>query len=482
MESRLDPDSQAAGLIALALLQDESSFRKILEAVQKPQARSLLQGLLRDLSTGVQERFFAFLRLDPELFWRNQGEKTGDHYTHLLQSSREASDRIHAIQALSALGGIGGSPAIESAFAKDPSPAVRAGALAALGGVLQGAQLVAKMIQAAQDPSDTVRSQVLPMLNRLSPKELQGAREQLIPLLDSTQKGIRTPVANLLARLYTQDWQILADQLLGTEKQSRVLGLIETLGKIRDPKISPLFLQFMKGRDPEVRTASAHAAARSGALPKGEWIAILNDPLESVRLAAIRGLGEQLDGEVLEIFAAHLEDPSVPVRREIATLLGKRKLAGDQRPHEILQRLSRDENLEVRLAGLVARFRLGETGLAQEVVPLMRNLGTEEAEPILEKFKTEGIFVELVGALQHARQVSARKEAVELLVALDLPNYLREIVASLQDPASDVRLAAIEALGQIEDPEIQRAIEPLIQDPVEAVRNAVKRRKLKAVK
>mgnify|MGYP001320731699 CR=1 FL=1 len=481
-ESSTDSNNQVAGLIALALFQDESSFQQILGAAQGSQTRPILQKFLKDLPSTAQGRFFAFLSLDPQLFWRDQDEKTGNHYIQLLQSSREARDRIRAIQALNTLGEKSATPAIESAFAKDPSPQVRAVALAALGRILQGEPLVAKITQAAQDPSDSVRSQVLPMINHLSLKELQGAREHLIPLLDSTQEGIREPVAELLARLYHRDWHILADQLLGTEKQSRILGLIETLSRTDDAKMAPLFVQFMKHNESKVRSAAAFAAAHSGILPKKKWIPYLEDPLKSIRLAAIRGLGKHLDSEVLEIFAVHLEDPSTQIRREMAILLGKRKLAGNERPKEILQLLSRDENLEVRLVSFVSLFRLGVTGLAKEVESIIPNFEKKERDAVLEYLKKEGIFVELVGKCQHAPQVAARKEAIELLAVLDLSNYVNEISPSLQDPASDVRLAAIEALGQIEEPEIQRAIGALAQDPVEAVRTAVKRRNLRTVK
>jgi len=245
--------------------------------------------------------------------------------------------------------------------------------------------------------------------------------------------------------------------------------------------MSSLFVQFMKHGDPEVRSASAHAAATSGVLAKQEWIPYLDYPQEDIRLAAIQGLGKQLDGEVLDIFAQHMEDPSPKIRREMANLLGKKRLAKDERATQILQHLARDENLEVRLISLVSRLRSGVAGLAKEVAVLMRNFEKRDREAILEYLRKQGVFAQLVGTLQRSHQTTARKEAIEFLAALDLPHYAGEIVHSLGDPASNVRLAAIEVLGQIEDPAIQRAIESLAQDPVEEVRLAVKRRKLRMV-
>lgn len=347
--------------------------------------------------------------------------------------------------------------------------------------MLEGEPLVAKITQAVHDPSDLVRTQILPMLNRLSPKELEGAREQLIPLLDTPQEMIRKPVTELLARLYYHDWHTLADQILGMEKRSSILGLIETMGKISDPKMSPLFVKLMKHSDPEVRSASALVAAKSGMLAKQEWIPYLDHPQETLRLAAIHGLGKQLDGEVLDIFTKHWEDPSVRLRLEMAFLLGKKRLAQEERAIQILRHLARDENLAVRLISLVSQFRLGVAGLAKEVAAVMSNFDKKSRETILEYLRKEGVFAQLLGILQHSPQITARKEAVEFLAALDLSHYADEIAQSLSDPASDVRVAAVKILGQIEDPAIQQAIESLAQDPVEEVRLAVKQRKMRIV-
>lgn len=102
-ESSTEINSQAAGLIALALLQDESNFKKVFKASQEEPLCSAMQEFLKELSEEVQDRFFTFLSLDPQLFWRARTEKSYEHYIHLLQSSREARIRLQAIEALSTL-------------------------------------------------------------------------------------------------------------------------------------------------------------------------------------------------------------------------------------------------------------------------------------------------------------------------------------------------------------------------------------------
>lgn len=482
MKQKEDHGPAVAGLIALALIGDESSLKDILLAMQNSLLRGPMRKFLKELPLTAQERFFAHLSLDPGLFWRDKLDESRAHYAGLLRSGRNPEDRSRAIKALSILGGEEQLPSIEMAFTKDPDAQVRGNALTALGSLVKGKSLVAKVVMATRDPSDQVRSQVIPILSRLSPRELDDAREALIPLLDSQQESIRKPVTQLLSRLYAKDWHRLADELLGTDKQSRIIGLLETVAQMGDSQAASLFVQFLKHKDPLIRAKSAQAAAQTSLLSKQDWVPYLEDPLEPVRLAVIQGLGKQLDSEVLEIFAGHLEDPSTQIRREIATLLGEKKLAGDERPKEILRRLSRDEHLAVRLVSFVSLFRLGVTGLAKEVTAVMPNFEKEEHAAVLEYLKKEGIFIELVGTIQHARQAASRKEAIELLAALDLHSFAKEIVVSLQDPSSEVRLAAVEALGSLEAPDIQSALEALALDPVEAVRTAVKRRRMRTVK
>ncbi|MDA2939159.1 HEAT repeat domain-containing protein, partial [Acidobacteria bacterium AH-259-A15] len=67
-KEKTDVKNRAAGLIALALLENESYFSKILKASQEAPLRAAMQGFLKRLSSGVQDKFFAFLSLDPQLF------------------------------------------------------------------------------------------------------------------------------------------------------------------------------------------------------------------------------------------------------------------------------------------------------------------------------------------------------------------------------------------------------------------------------
>ncbi|MFH0799834.1 MAG: HEAT repeat domain-containing protein [Pseudomonadota bacterium] len=475
MELSTDENSKAAGLVGLALLKDRASFQEILKAVHDKRMRPLLGRFLKGLPQEFNDSFFAFLSLSPNVLWQDKSKDGAEHYIHLLESSREVSDRLKAIEAMTALGAISALPAIEHAFSKDPMPSVRAAALGALVNILDKEKLAPIIIKALQDPSDEVRAKALSMLTRSFPEGLEKSRELLIPSLDSPDEYIRGAVAGLLARLYRKDWRTLADQLLGTEKKERILGLIETLGKIGDPAIAPLFVKFTRHGDPDVRIDAVTAASESGALAKNDWIRLSEDPQEAIRMTAIRELGKEPDAEAMDTFEGRLEDPSVNIRAEIANILGKKMSIGEKRPLDILNKLVRDEDPKVRAMSLLSLYHLNKDDMSGQLAKDIGDIEKEKREVFLDRLEKEGIFKELLVDLKHGQGADVRKRAVGCLSALDLPRFAVDIVRALKDPAGMVRLASVKALGQIRKPEIDQAVRALAQDPVGEVREAVKR-------
>jgi len=476
LEKSSSEKNQAAGYIALALLRDEESFQQIFSAIQRPSLHLLIEETLRGLSKPIQDRFFSFLALDPQHFWTYQEQKSCEQYKEMLRSSYVVGQRINAIKALALIKEKSAILLIESAFKKDPNPQVRGAALAALEVLLDSHEMMNKIGEAASDPSIEVRLRILSVLRHLNPKDVEGSREKLIPLLDSPEEEIRGPVSSLLARLYQKDWRLLADQLMGVDNKFRIMGLIETLSKIGDTVASQFFLQFIKHRNSEVRSVSADLALRLGVLSRIDWIECLMDPQKSVRLSAVCALAKSLDRETVEIFYSLMEDPSLKVRLEIARSLGKQKTSEEELQVKILKHLSHDVNPVVQIMSLLSLYRLGEKGLVKDISILVSNLVKSEWEFLLLDLKKDGFFTELISILQHSHDVTHRKEALELLASLDLAHYAQELVVFLQDPASEVRLAAVEVLGQCKVPSIQQAIDSLSQDPVEAVRMAIKTR------
>lgn len=471
-------NSQAAGFISLALLEDESSFQTIFSTIQNSSLLALIKKSLNELSKENQDRFYSFLSLDSQLFQPNQIEKSWEHYKDILRSAREANQRIHAIHALVLLKEKSALPLIESTFAKDPNPKVRGEALKAMEALLESHQMINKITEAILDPSPEIRSDIVTILQHLNPKEFVESREKLIPLLDSHEE-IRRAVSKLLAHLYRQDWHLLTDQLIGTNKKSRMIGLIETLAEIGDSKSSLFFLKFMRHKDLEVRSITAEMAFKMHLLSRKDWFDFLKDPQELVRLYAIREIGRQLDSEAIEILSLHIQDPSSQIRKEIAKLLGKQKSQERERQMKLLQQLSGDVDPIVQILSFLSLFRLGEKGISKEITALVANLSKNELDSLLSDLEKEEFLSHLILSLHHEHDMMSRIEAIEILASLDLFHYSHAISNSLKDPAREVRLTAIKVLDQLEEPFIQQAIENLSQDPIEEIRVLVKNRQLK---
>lgn len=479
-----DEVSKIAGTIGLILLGAEEGFRDGIGLLQSPSKSKILKGLLKSIPERSEKRFFEKLSFERDLFWREEiGESVvAGYYGNLLATSHEAGTRKRALAALGALEAPAVLPAIETSFREDPDPEVRGQALNILTQKLHGAPLMELILKGIQDPSKKVRSEVVPILSKISPQELKVNREKLIPLLDNSMEDIRTPVATLLTPLYRDDWTKLTDEFLGTNRKNRVLGLIETLGRIGDPSSAGLFSRFFESRETDVREAAVYWAQEAGVLDETLLKSLLEDPKESVRASAVRGLGRQLKTSSMDLLIPRVEDPSPQVRIELALTLGRASLAGDKRPIEILEQLTLDLNPQVRIQALASLFRLGVSGTAKRAESVITNLEINEMDDLMSRLDREGVLLNLASKLAHERNALVRRESLEFLAALDLARFQQEIAGSLQDPSAEVRLAAVEALGLLEDSEIRKKIEALSQDPVEAVRQAVKRRKLRTVK
>lgn len=486
LEREDDEVSKVAGMIALVLMGAQEGFQEGVGILQSPSKTKILKALLKSIPERFERLFFKNLSFERDLFWKEEigVAEVARHYEKLLATSRGINERKRALAALGELKTPAILPAVEASFREDPDPTVRAQALNILTQRLDGAPLLDMILKGIQDPSEKVRSQIVPILSKIPPQELKGNRERLIPLLDSALEAIRSSVAELLAPLYRDDWKTLADELMGTSRKSRVLGLIETLGRIGNPSSADLFSRFLESKETEIREVSVHWAQEAGLLSEELLAKLLEDPRESVRASAVRGLGRQLKSGSLELLVPRAQDPSTRVRTELSLALGRSKLTEDKRPIELLERLIQDLNPQVRIQALVSLFRLGVSGggIAKRAESMISDLDRNEREELLQRLDREGVLLELTSKLAHERNTHVRRESLEFLATLDLTRFRQEIAESLQDPSSEVRIAAVEALGLLEDSEIRKRIEDLLHDPIEAVRLAVKRRKLRTVK
>ena len=177
----VDPGSQAAAVIGLALLGDQAGLDTILEGLQDPRLAQPLRDLIRTCTKETQERLFDLLALDSSLFWLEDSEefrsKVVEHYVALLRSNRQPSARVRAMQALALFAESRCAPILETSLTRDPNPTVRAQALASLGEFLEMSDLLDRLVVAMRDPADEVRLQAAHTLNGLNADDVKPHRE-----------------------------------------------------------------------------------------------------------------------------------------------------------------------------------------------------------------------------------------------------------------------------------------------------------------
>ena len=481
-----DPISEAAAVIGLALLGDQTGVETILEGLQDPRLAPPLRDLIRACTEETQERFFAILTLDPALFWIEDPvefrSQAVEHYANLLRSDRKPSARVRAMQALALFGERRCTPILETSLRTDPNATVRAQALASLAGFLEVSELLDRLVTAIRDPADEVRLQAAQTLNGFNPDDVRPYREQLIELLETENDELQESVCRLLSTCYSRDWKTLADRLMGAKKTDSLRGLIRTLSLIGDPKIGVFFLPVLNHRDAEIRELAAEQLAQvASRLPPESLIPYLEDPNERVRAAIVRLLGKQMGSQVLDPLVERTLDPSPLVRQEVAAAFGRPSDLDDEQPVSVLGTMAKDRNVLVRAQALASLIRLGVTGQRKIFEEACGDLDEEDLVALRARLNTDGTLQQVLDIMKTDRGAMKRADAVHFLAQADIDRYASEIVLALQDPAVTVRIAAIEALGQLEDPGIQKAVEALSRDPVDTVRNAVKRRRLRSV-
>ena len=481
-----DPISQAAAAIGLALLGDQTGLETILAGMQDSRLAPPLRDLIRACTKETQEKFFAVLTLDSSLFWLEDPQefrsKVVEHYVGVLQSDRQPSARIRAMQALALFGERRCAPILETSLKKDPNATVRAQALASLGQFLEVPELLKRLVLAIRDPADEVRLQAAHTLDGLAPADVKPHREQLIELLETENDELQEAVCKLLSGCYKRDWRALADRLMGAEKTDSLRGLIRTLSLIGDPNIGVLFLPLLDHKEAEIRELAAEQLSRvASRLSPESLVRYLEDPNERVRSAIVRCLGKQIGAEVMPPLMERMLDPSASVRQEVAAAFGRATDLEDEQPVQLLTKMAKDRSVLVRAQALASLIRLGVPGQRKVFEEACRDLDEADLVALRTRLNKDGTLYQVLEIMKTDRGARKRADALYFLGQADLDRYAPDIVLALQDPATTVRLAAIEALGQLEDPEIQEAIEALSHDPVEAVRSAVKRRRLRSL-
>jgi hypothetical protein len=218
-----------------------------------------------------------------------------------------------------------------------------------------------------------------------------------------------------------------------------------------DPNDIPLeeILRLMKceGFRELYRALSGVENLKDRALQHRLYLELLHCPEHRIRQMALGHLASSGGADVVAALQETLRtDPEPYIRALAAQHLGT---LPDQGTVVLLLSAYRDGDEDLKLAAAGSLYRFGHPGEVSELLP--------------------GLAAEL-----DSPDGSVRKDAVERLSRLKVPDTIPLLTRALRDTNGDVRSGAADALGELDDPGIPSLLAPLLQDPLSDVRESAK--------
>jgi HEAT repeat protein len=323
---------------------------------------------------------------------------------------------------------------------------------------------------AAADPRESVRRAAIKALGEL---ELPGALERLRVALSDPSGLVRQQAVLSLGRL--QDPEAAADllPLLDNPDPRLRFFVLQALGRLRHPGAAPAVLTFLNDERPELRFAAVEALGglRAPAAVR-PLLGVLQDADRNLRRAAAESLGHVGDPQAVPALLVALEDEHWSVRCAAAAALGR--LASPKAVVALLRRLD-DDDATVRRAVLVALGEIGDPRATARVLAALEDPALQASA--LETLRQLGpaALTELERAFGRASE-EVRRLLVGLLGRSDDRRARRLLRLALADTAAAVRAEAAFALGDGGDLDALRPLMDLkASDPAGEVRQAATR-------
>lgn len=344
-----DPPLQAAALLALGALGHESMAGRLGDLADGDAVREALQERLRHdpeyrlLGRRLRQSHSLELRALASLSRDEMQQQLAEGVTSVL----DPAERKRVVAGLRAFQGERSRSALLQTLRSDPSPDVRAAAMAAVRDMLEPAELLVTARRALGDPSLVVRRAAVEFFRDVP------APEALSALIATVRAGEDPSVLKGVAEQAEQEWDTFVDLALGSGAGGREAVVVTQVAlHMSHPGVASLVPPLARSAEPEVRSGVGQLLARRPELGTEPIIQqLLLDPVPSVRLqaahaAAAAGLGVPL--------GALADDPEPEVRRELAQLLRTVPDGGS------LGRLLSDSDQRVRAAAAVTAISRGE--------------------------------------------------------------------------------------------------------------------------
>lgn len=364
------------------------------------------------------------------------------------------------------------------AFAKDPSPEVRA-RLARAMGRLQDAGGIKTLATLADDPDPMVRKEAYFALGQMpasgAPPDVPPPQEALIShFMVETDNAHKARILQALGKVGGE--RARATLLVGMQgpeavmRGEAVLAVgIQIYRKLASPPTGELLTQMtglLSDTDAEVRWKAAYAFMRSNLAvadrdaPRAALQDLLGDPDVTVRMMAARALGELGDGASLIRLVGSMSDVDWRVR--VNCLRAAAKLKGDAALAMVRQGLG-DSSPLVRQQAIEALGALGDPRGKDLLTPLLMDdsvPATLRASAVLAYGQLEGensfsTLMSFVGG----DSVWVRSAAVTALGRLQSDDALRQLLFMAESETDPRVMAALaDAIGTRSTDKTQQAI------------------------
>lgn len=250
--------------------------------------------------------------------------------------------------------------------------------------------------------------------------------------------------------------------------------------------------------DPDVRIAAIWSLLEFQELKLlNQETSMLRDPVERVRIATARVLGEQGTAAALEALEQTLKDPNEvsPVKKAAIAGLGFSKAPrsidilietlDDQEEFtsDIIAAMAEKTDGK-SLTHIIELFKDAAPELKEKLVKVFIHMSEEAEAALLDLLKTDvaslrsyiaeilettGYVEQTIRKLSH-RDVKVRKEAALWLSLLETRSAFRGIVLAARDPDQDVRVLVVKALEKLNSPEGRTILDSLKEDPDRRIR------------
>lgn len=468
-----DPAARAFAVVGLALA---GRLRSAVAALGDPELRREVAQVIRREPDSVQDRFGRVLQLD-ESSSRGLGglepEALGLHYVETLKNHQDPAQRAAAVEAIGALETGHYAELLIDAIKTDPDATVRRLAVEALGAAgRDDLEVTQALADALRDPSPEIPVTAARALERCPDRRHNRA---LLRCFTRRRDDLDAAAANALAAANADAPADFVDELMGHRDEAILSGGAVVLGRIGDPKATPLLTSWLRSGSPPLRAAATRALGAMGTVEaKARVMEALSDPAEPVRLSALEALAHFPGADMVDAAKDLRRDPSVEVRTALARLLGASRQTAAV---PMMAALSRDPAEPVRTEAMIALLSFGDG----DAVEQFNDLFQEQPTTVQAQLRALGGDHPAVAALaqlaRDSRRRSARVAAIQALGRLGW-GTLERLTDALHDPAAAVRVAAVEVLAWRDDPDVEAALDGMLEDPHPKVRDAVRRRRL----